>query len=392
MNRFFLGFMMAIVPVLTFAQTNKISEANNQFAFDLYKLNAKESGNLIFSPISIEAALAMTAAGAQEETLKQMLATLHLKPGYHNEFKTLLADLKGGKDFQLQLANRIWGKMGSAYNPTFLKVLLDNYGADLTPLDFQKQPEPSRLKINQWVSEKTQQKIKDLLPPGSIDPEITDLVLTNAIYFKGNWINPFEKELTTNGDFHISTSSKKKTPFMHLTEHFKYAENPEMQYVSLPYKGDELEMDIFLPTPKASLAKIERTWGVQKFFDLIKSASTEEVVVSLPKFKTESRFDLNKDLTKLGMPLAFDTKRANFQGMRKLSSGENLYISSVVHKAFVDVNETGTEAAAATAVMMAVSAAMAEPPKIFNADHPFLFFIRHTKSNAILFMGRFSEP
>ena len=186
---------LILFPILAVSQTNKAADDSNQFGFNLYKITSKTQGNLFFSPFSIEAALAMTAAGAEQETLKQMLATLHLSQNYHSEFKTLLGQLKGNEDFQLFVANRIWGQAGSPFYPKFLNHLRENYGAELTPLDFQKQTEPSREKINKWVELQTRDKIKDLLKPGIIMKD-TDLVLTNAIYFKVSWVQAFKKELT----------------------------------------------------------------------------------------------------------------------------------------------------------------------------------------------------
>lgn len=378
-------------PTSAFSQINKAAEASNQFAFELYNQIAKTPGNLFFSPLSIEAALAMTTAGAQKETLSQMTKTLHLAPNYHPEFRTLLGHLKGSKDFQLLIANRIWGGLGTEYYPSFLKLLQENYGANLSPLDFKTQPEPSRLKINQWVQQQTKDKIKDLLPDGTITPE-TDLVLTNAIYFKGSWTAQFEKELTKNDTFLIAATQKMSIPFMHRTSYFKYAENPELQLLEMTYKGNELVMDVLLPNPGVDLSLIEKKLTSTALGELIRKAQNAEVDVSIPKFKAESQFDLGEKLKALGMPLAFDPKKADFQGIRKIRPGDNLYISKVIHKAFVDVNEKGTEAAAATGMEMMMETSIKPPPKIFKADHPFLFFIRHLKSGAILFMGRYSQP
>lgn len=391
MKKFLVVVLTLIFPLLAASQANKAADASNQMGFNLYKFTSKTQGNLFFSPFSIQAALAMTAAGAQQETLKQMLSTLHLSPDYHSDFRVLLGQLRGNKDFQLFVANRIWAQVGAPYYPDFLKLLLENYGADLAPLDFQKQTEPSREKINKWVEQQTRDKIKDLLKPGIITKD-TDLVLTNAIYFKGSWVQAFKKEMTRDDQFQVSPAQKKSIPFMNMTSRFLYTENPELQYLRLPYKGNDLVMDILLPNQGVPLSAIEQKLNSQVFADIIKQAGSNEVEVSLPKFKAESEFDLGEILSAMGMPLAFAKFKANFRGMRKLNPGENLYISKVVHKAFVDVNEEGTEAAAATAVVMASTESVPPLPKIFKADRPFLFFIRHLKSGAILFMGRYSQP
>lgn len=396
MNYVLLFFIIISLPIFTFSQTLKAVEASNQFAFNLYKSTSKSQENLFFSPFSVEAALAMTAAGAQQETLKQMLTTLHLEPNYHSEFKIILSQLNGQKDFQLYVANRIWGQLGTPYYPNFLKLLLENYGAELSPVDFKNQPDPSREKINLWVQQQTRDKIKDLLKPGVITND-TDLVLTNAIYFKASWANAFKKEMTASDQFHMSPTQKKLISFMHITKEFRYMENSELQYLQLPYKGNELIMDVLLPKPGVLLSMIEQKLNSQVFLDMNKKTILYNIEVSLPKYKTESEFDLGKTLSILGMPLAFDEHNANFKGMRPLVPNENLYISKVIHKAFVDVTEDGTEAAAATAVVMArmMGAFPSEPPpppKIFKANRPFLFFIRHLKSGVILFMGRYSQP
>lgn len=372
------------------AQTDqKVANAINQFAFDLYKMNSKQSGNLFFSPLSIEAALAMTSAGAEEETLLQMQKTLRLSGLEHKDFKNILDQLKGNQNFQLVVANRIWGQSGNQYDEKFLKILQENYSADLSPLDFKQAADPSREKINQWVAENTQQKIKDLLQPGTITPQ-TDLVLTNAIYFKGQWYSTFEKSNTKPDPFFMTGGKTKKVPFMTLQKRMSYYFDDQMQIVELPYKGGELVMSLILPNKDVPLAKVETVDVLKNLGKL----SSREVICTIPKFKIESKFDLNENLSQMGMPLAFDKNKANFKGIRKMIPGENLFISKVVHKAFVDVDENGTEAAAATAVVMMPTSAMmpAGPPAVFKADHPFLFLIRHHRTGAILFMGRVSEP
>lgn len=386
-----LAILIMTFPLLAFSQLNKAADASNRFGFNLYKHTAKEPGNLFFSPLSIEVALAMTSAGAQQETLKQMLSTLQIGPHFHSEFRDLLSQFHGSPHFQLFIANRIWGQSGTPYNSNFLKLLIDNYKADLAPLDFRKQPEPSRAVVNRWVEQQTRDKIQDLLPPGSITP-LTDLVLTNAIYFKGSWNQEFKKELTKPDIFHVSAQGKKSVPFMNMVSDFPYTENSELQYVQLLYKGNELVMDIILPKPGIALSTLEQKLDLTAFINLTKFAVFEEVKLVLPKFKAEAQLDLAATLSALGMPLAFNPVKANFQGIRKIEPGKNIFISKVVHKGFVDVNEEGTEAAAATGAIIAVSTSIPEEPKLFKADRPFLYFIRHLKTGTILFMGRLSQP
>lgn len=391
----FLILVLTILwlPLSALSQVNPAAGATNQFAFDLYKKNSKKPGNLFFSPLSIEVALAMTAAGAQKETLSQMIKTLHLPANYHSEFRALLGQLKGNRDFQLFLANRIWGSQGTEYNPSFLNLLHENYAADLLPLDFQKQPEPSRIIINEWVQQQTNDKIKDLLPKGSIDAD-TELVLTNAIYFKAKWAEPFKKDLTKEDSFFMTAAQKKSIPFMHLTSHFRYGENADMQFLEMNYQGSDLAMDILLPKNGTELSSIEKKISASVLEELHGKSSNEMVQVSIPKFKMESSMSLKETLMAMGMSLAFDEAKANFHGMRKILLGKNLSISRVEHKAFVDIDEEGTEAAAATAVVMFGKASfnLSGPLKIFNANRPFLFLIRHLNSGAILFIGRYTQP
>jgi serpin B len=258
-------------------------------------------------------------------------------------------------------------------------------------LDFKAQPDPSREAINQWVEKQTRDMIKNLLAPGVIKKD-TELVLTNAVYFKGSWLQAFKKSLTKDGEFQVSPSKKKTVPFMNQKAKFPYMENSELQAVRLPYKGSALAMEIVLPKVGVELDAIEKKLSVSGFEELWKLPFLTEVEISLPKFKAESSFELAPTISAMGMPLAFDRSKANFQGIRKPEPGKNLYISHVIHKAFADVNEEGTEAAAATAVVMTLGGGMLQAPKVFKADRPFLYFIRDLRSGAILFMGRYAQP
>lgn len=251
--------------------------------------------------------------------------------------------------------------------------------------------EGSRQTINQWVEKQTNDKIKELLKPGVLKPD-TDLVLTNAIYFKGSWKDEFKKDQTKNEDFITVAAQKESIPFMNRQDSFAYTENRDFQYLQLKYKGNAIVMDIILPQPGVALSAFEQNLSPQIFQDVEKFAYFQEVKLSLPKFRAESEFDLGEKLASLGMPLAFDSKKANFKGMRVMKPNENLFISKVIHKAFVDVSEEGTEAAAATAVVGVITTAMPQEPKIFKANRPFLYFIRHKATGSILFMGRFSQP
>ena len=366
------------------------ASACNELGFKLYRAVSKSSGNLFFSPYSIETALAMTATGAEQETLKQMLATLHLRPNFGPDFKALQNKLASGDDFKLLVANRIWAQIGVTYYPDFLSNLSKHFGSEAVLLDFKTKTETARSDINQWVQNQTQGKIKDLLKPGMISKEI-ELVLTNAIYFKGSWAHEFLKDSTVDGTFHPSASTKHPVQFMNQTNNFLYNETVDLQYLQLAYKG-QLVMDVLLPKAGVTLGSIESKLTTSMFFDLVKQPQHREVSVTLPKFKVESQFDLGDTLAQLGMPLAFDRHKANFRKIRKLGADETLSISKVIHKAFVEVNEEGTVAAAATAVTMIPTSSVGPPPTEFKADRPFMFFIRHTESGAILFAGRFQSP
>ncbi len=371
------------------AQLNPLGATNNQFAFEIYKTQSKVEGNLFLSPLSIYSALAMTSAGAQKETLNQMIKTLHLPQSYHSDFAQLLGHLKGNQDYQLAIANRIWTSTGKAYRPQFLKMLLDHYHASPVSLDFKHNTEESRKLMNSWIAQQTQNKIIDLLLPGIIDRN-TEMVLTNAIYFKGKWALPFSKEMTREGDFQLALSKTKKAKFMHMNKELRYFENNELQLVEMIYQGHQLAMDVLLLRPGIDLNSVEQKISGSSFSAMTNKLSTVPVALTLPKFKAESQFELSENLKALGMTLPFDEDNANFSGVRDFVN-EKIFISKVIHKAFVDISEEGTEAAAATAVIMTKAGAVT-PPKIFNANHPFLFMIRDLKTGAILFLGRYSNP
>ena len=381
---------------------NDIKEAvagNAKFAFDLYgKLRrdpnateprGKPNGNLFFSPYSLSTALSMTYAGARGNTEKQMATTLHftlpnqrLHPAFGFLQKQLIQEEKS-RGYQLFLANALWGQKGEPILKEFLDLNKDYYDAGLTLLDFVNETEKSRQIINQWVEEKTKEKIKELIPQGGVDPA-TVLVLTNAIYFKGVWMIKFEKKDTELADFAISAEKKVQVDMMHLKEDFKYYEDEKMQVLELPYKSDELSMLVLLPQEIAGIKKVEDTLTVENLNVLLSKMQAEKVDVYLPKFKIVwGTFSLNEALIALGMRDAFGN--ADFSG---INGRGGIWISDVFHKAFIEVNEEGTEAAAATAVVMR----KAELSVVFHADHPFIFIIKDNRTGSILFMGRVMNP
>jgi serpin B len=387
-----------LTPATNAADMTSLVDGNSAFAFNLYQALKDTDGNLFYSPYSISEALAMTYGGANGDTEKQMAGTLQFtlpQSQLHPAFNSLdlqLAQRGQGaqgtdeKGFQLHVVNAIWGQQGFKFTSQYLDLLAQNYGAGLRVLDFGKSPEPSRQTINQWVSDQTEAKIQDLLPQGSIT-DLTRLVLTNAIYFNAAWQSQFQKEATADGQFTLLDGSQVTVPMMQQTKSFNYAEGDNYQAVELPYDGNELSMVIMLP--KADQFKtFEAALTSQQVDTILGSLQSNEVNLTMPKFTVESEFNLKKTLSDLGMPLAFDESQADFSG---IDGQKDLYISDVVHKAYVTVDEKGTEAAAATGIVVSTSAM---PAKIYDVtlNHPFIFFIRDIQTGAILFIGRVLNP
>ena len=385
----------------TFAESIKPSDASaieqgdNQFAMDLYaQLDREQPGkNLFFSPTSISLALTMTAAGARGPTQSEMAKVLHLDADLaqaHAHYHRLLKQWNAvgeKRAYQLRVANRLWGQQGYPIRPEFLTLTRQQYGAEMVLLNF-AQAEPARQEINLWVANQTNDKIKNLIPSGAIDA-LTRLVLTNAVYFKGNWVKQFDVKNTQNQDFTVSAERKVKTPLMQQKAAFGYAEEETFQMLEMPYAGQELSMVVLLPKEMNGLPELEKAITVEKLASLLSKLQNRKVIAFIPKFKMETSFGLKPTLEKLGMKRAFSGE-ADFSG---ISGQKDLCISAVIHKAYVDVNEEGTEAAAATAVVMRFMAVRRpDPTPIFRADHPFLFLIRDTKAGNILFMGRLTNP
>ncbi len=386
-------------------QIAAVVNGGNEFAFDLYtKLAADNKGNLFFSPASIHTALAMTYAGAKGTTAEQMARTLHytlkddeLPPAFALFIKKLNTPRMDREDkpvYQLTIANALWGQQGYPWLEEFLKVTKDNYGASLQELDFKTQAEESRKTINKWVEEQTKEKIKNLIPEGVLD-ETTRLVLTNAIYFKSCWHEQFKKENTKDESFNLTAEKKVDVPMMHQKGNVAYMETDDFQAVQLIYQYGDLAMFIFLPKKIDGLAGMEKQLTAENLKEWsVNKMKTAEVELSMPRFKIESSFSLGDTLKAMGMPDAFDKKLADFTGMCADAKKDQLRISQVIHKAFVAVDEEGTEAAAATAVVM-VGATAVKPKlesKIFKADHPFVFVIRHRDTGSVLFIGRVMNP
>jgi serpin B len=382
-----------------------VAGANNAFAADLYGRLAATEGNLFFSPNSIETALTMTYAGARGNTADEMAKVLHLSAigadagnpaELHKTFGAFLRDLNApnGPDgkprgYQLSVANALWGQKGHNFLQDFLGLVNTSYGAALTDLDFANNAEAARVTINTWVEKQTQQKIQNLIAKGVLDGR-TRLVLTNAIYFKGDWTSQFKKDATKDARFNVTADKTVTAPMMNRTGDYAYAEDAALQVLKMPYVGNEVSMVVLLPKRVDGLADLQKRLTAENLEMWGRGNRSQKVVLTMPKFKLTAQFELAKTLAAMGMTDAFSGGKADFSG---IDGQHYLYISNVIHKAYVDVNEEGTEAAAATAIGMRTMGAALPPRQIvFKADHPFLFLIRHEKSGAILFMGRVSTP
>jgi serpin B len=382
-------------PQSAYDALGALSSSNNEFALELYQQLSSQSGNLFYSPFSISQALAMTYAGAKGETEKQIASTLHFdltQADLHAAFNALSATLAGragDKDqggFELNIANALWGQQGFAFQPEFLDTLALNYGAGMQAVDFAAS-DAARQTINDWVAEQTKDKIQDLIPEGALN-DLTRLVLTNAIYFKAAWLLPFDEKTTQNDTFDLLDGSEVQVPMMRQVESFGYLKAEDYEAVELFYEGRELSMVILMPD-EDQFAAFEQNLKAATVQSIIDQLAVERLDLSMPKFKVESSFGLAETLAAMGMLDAFDVASADFSGM---TGQPDLYITDVVHKAFVDVNEIGTEAAAATGAVMGVKSMPTGEPIQVKIDRPFLFVIRDVETGAMLFFGRIVQP
>ncbi|XP_071398828.1 leukocyte elastase inhibitor-like isoform X1 [Centroberyx affinis] len=422
------------------ATSTPLTEANTSFSLALFKKLSEnnKTGNVFYSPFSISSALAMVLLGARGNTASQMSEVLCFTkaeqprqagaeqmqmqmqmqqqvqlsrlPQYllkvclnvqkdqehvHVGFSKLMSELnKPEAPYALSLANRLYGEKSYQFVEDFLAETKKHYNAELESVDFKTSPEAARNNINSWVEKQTQDKIKEVLVKGVVD-DMTRLVLVNAIYFKGNWDKKFKEDFTQDTQFRVNKNDTKPVKMMHQKTKFPLTFIPEAncQILEMPYKGKDLSMLIFLPNnmedDTTGLEKLEKVLTYEKFVEWTRPdmMDTVEVQVALPRFKMEEKYDLKEILSSMGMVDAFDMGMSDFSGM---SPANDLVLSKVVHKAFVEVNEEGTEAAAATAAVMMLRCATI--PVTFVADHPFLFFIRHNPSMSVLFAGRFCSP
>ncbi|MFI4852299.1 MAG: serpin family protein [Gimesia chilikensis] len=401
-----------------YCELRTVVDDGNRFACALFaELSQVNSGNLFFSPASISTALAMTLAGARGNTAEEMKQALRLTQEgqqLHESFHQLLTETRTG-GVELNVANQLWGQAGYQFLTPFLETVRDYYGGGLQSVDFQGDPDATADQINAWGNQETHGKITELVTPDSFD-ELTRLVLVNAIYFKGTWEDEFKPERTTEQLFYSSAEQRTMVPMMHQTGAFNYFENEMLQVLELPYRqhnyatqfvehedgsvelvdteipggGSDFSMCILLPRERDGLSNLEKEID-SATLQVWLTMHHQEVIVSMPRFHLKLDYELNAPLESLGMERAFLPYAAEFSGMT--DDPEGLYIEAVLHKTFVEVNEKGTEAAAATGVIMAARGARdEEPPKVFCADHPFLFLIRDRETGWIYFMGRFNQP
>ena len=372
--------------------------AVNDFAFKIFrKIYEEDKPNVFISPYSIFTALAMTYEGAKDVTAEQMADVLGItqdNESFHEYVQGLYNFLNYNKEYNISTANALWIQENYPILEEYKDLILTYYRGDSTDLDFSN-PELAAEIINSWIEDKTNNLIQELISPADIDPLYTALVLTNAIYFKGTWQIQFAEKNTTERPFEISEQEHidaKTMSLVNTQDQFNYTENEVMQILQLKYTGDEICMNIFLPKEGYDLSDIIRTLNHKSYDELISSMSKTELDIYLPKFTIKTPlYTLNDHLKALGMPKAFEPY-ADFSGMTGFI---DLYISKVLHKAYVQINEEGTEAAAATAVIMvrnSVNGDDADPRIVFDADHPFFFTIHHKKTGTILFMGSVDDP
>jgi serpin B len=370
----------------------QLVDGNTAFALDLYRQLRDEEGNLFISPHSISTALAMTFVGARGETARQMASTLHFdlpSEMLHRTFcqleESLLATNAGGAGPELYLANRLWGQQGMGFRDPFLATVRADYAGGFEPVDFAGALEAARTRINTWIEAQTKDRIKDLLRAGDID-SATVMVLTNAVYFKGTWLYQFDERDTREGAFFINAGESVTVPFMGLTTKFPYFQSDDLQAVELPYEGERLSMVLLVPREVGGLAQLEAALTPANLHAWLAGLKEREVHVTMPRFRLDDRFYLEKTLAAMGMPLAFTPGRADFSGI--CGDPGEIWIDKVIHQTFIEVDERGTEAAAATAVTMKRGGG----PPVIRADRPFLFLIRENRTGAILFLGRVADP
>lgn len=376
-------------PEIVAVESDAIVNQNNQFALDLYnQLRTETGGNLFFSPYSLSVGMAMTYAGARTQTAAEIARVFNFSqsPGnLHPEFTTLLNHIKTRTNSQLCIVNRLWGQSGYRFQEPFLEITRTHYDAPLTPVDFRGNTEASRQQINAWVTQETQNQIRDLIPAGILD-EWTRLVLTNAVYFKGDWLFPFPEELTAGDRFTLPSGEEITVPMMHHPKvAIGYFQLPDLQLLEFPYMEGNLSMVVLLPGENSGLEQLEKSLTIARLESWIEQSEYVDLEVWFPKFQLTSSFKMKSTLSSMGMKSAF-TEAADLSG---ISPEKPFYLYDVVHKAFVDVNERGTEASAATGV---IAGSRSVPRDRIRVDRPFIFLIRDFESGTILFLGSVVNP
>jgi serpin B len=365
----------------------QVVNGSNQFAFDFYKQIENGDENIFFSPYSISVAMAMIYEGARGNTSDEMRAVLHFLEDddvRRSAFAWLYNNLNKNKDYLLSTTNALWAQEGYKFLDEYFDLMGKYYMGKITNLDFISETEESRVTINTWVEENTNGKIKDMIPKGSIH-DLTRLVLTNAIYFKGTWLKQFDKSDTKDRDFKVDQDNTIKVPMMSIKEErFNYASAPGFQILEMPYKGEKLSMLILLPY-EGNMDYLEDSLTLENLSYWRNNLYQRSMDIFIPKFKFETKYDMKETLIDMGMITAFTPLVPDFSG---IDGTNDLYLDFVFHQGFVEVNEKGTEASAATS---GGTAATGIPPT-FNADHPFIFLIQEMETGNILFMGRVSDP
>lgn len=393
------GIISLPQPKPNLSDVKNVTDANNQFAFDYYgKLISKDDSNVFFSPFSISAAFVMTYEGAKGQTAEQIRSVFYFPDNIdliRKEYKAIFSDInKKNKGYELNSANALWAQQDYKFSKDYFENTENYYGGKATNLDFKKNPKESASTINEWVENQTNNKIRNLISPDAIN-EGTKLILTNAVYFKGEWIKKFNKIFTEEEDFRTANDGVVKTQMMRLTGGeaiFNYAENINLQILEMPYSGNELSALFILPKSD-NLKKLESILSTKNLSDWKNNMKEQQVKVYIPRFKFERTYTMTEDLKDMGMSIAFSDS-ADFSGMTETGDRE-LKIDQAIHKAFIDVYEEGTEAAAATMISMTfMGPGSTKEPKIpiFRADHPFIFIIQNKSTGNILFIGRVVNP
>lgn len=405
-----MKIIFALILVFAFSHNiiaddlSQVSQGNLDFAISMFHELSRREGNIFFSPYSISCAIAMTYAGARNNTEREIGETMHFnlpQDEFHSSFAKLINKTNRFSEndiIQLSVANSIYPSKTFVLRDDYISLLKEYYGIAITPLDYSDAPSAAGI-INSWIARNTNNRIKNMIPPDGLSPQ-TVLVLANAIYFLASWQIEFDPGQTREAPFYISEDNKTTADMMYLLNRFRYAELSGLQALELPYKDRDLTMIIILPSKEAGIGKISSQLSIKLLNDIEtemrkNALSGFEVAVFIPKWTMEYGITLNGPLQNMGMTEAFDLGQADFTGMfdREKAGGENIAISTVRHRAFIKVTESGTEAAAATTVeMVKTSVEPRAERKLFRADRPFIYFIRDNKTGIILFMGRMMDP